>query len=249
MKLWRSWSVERSPCPQYPPKCIACFFFSFFPAHPQAPAAYKSHSEQFSSIVPQLHCSVYYEYAATQDNAGAASQSPQRDTSSVNQYAWLLWDKSWDLAKPGATLPGTLMTCAHDFHMCGRSPKTLDQLLHHTVTKPGLAQIHFLSGSSHSLICNYWVHFLSTNCLKFAAHTPNERECFFYYYTLFQLVSVLFSDFLTESEVNYCLCGLKQHRILQKYDYTQKYTHTGMGTEAERDREERNTRKSCKSEL
>lgn len=54
---------------------------------PQANAAYESHSEQFSCIVPQLHCSVHYEYTATSDNASAASQSPARDTSSMNQYS------------------------------------------------------------------------------------------------------------------------------------------------------------------
>lgn len=80
VQLRGSLSVNMFPRPQYPLNFIA------FSHNPQAPAAYESHSEQFSSIVPQLHCSVHYEYTATQDSASAASQSPQRDTSSVNQY-------------------------------------------------------------------------------------------------------------------------------------------------------------------
>lgn len=52
--------------------------------NPHALASYEGPSEQ--CIVPQRHCSVHHEYAATQDNASAAGRSPQRDTSSVNQY-------------------------------------------------------------------------------------------------------------------------------------------------------------------
>lgn len=88
-----------------------------FPQNPNVPLLNR-HSERFSFVVPQPHCSVHYEYSAAHDNASAAGQSSQRDTSSANQCRWLPRDKSWDLAKPGEPLPGT---CADDFPIYGKS--------------------------------------------------------------------------------------------------------------------------------
>lgn len=68
---------------------------------------------------------------------------------------------------------------------------------------------------------------------------------------MFQFVNLdIFRVTFSESGVNYTRSGLIQPQYSTKiWPYTQISTHTGTEKEAERDREERNTGKSCKSEL